>query len=135
VPSRIRGKSTREVEDFRNAFRPTDKPAARGVVRTIFSVDKTPASEAPVKIPDAVASVAAVETTEISRNVPLAPTPSNLMQETSATAIQLGVTKTVRMSLTLGEKQWEKYKRVCDISNHSSAGGDVAAVMEEYLQQ
>ncbi len=31
----IRGKTTREVEDFRNAFRPVDKPAARGVVRTI----------------------------------------------------------------------------------------------------
>jgi 5-methylcytosine-specific restriction endonuclease McrA len=133
VLERIRGKSTREVEDFRNAFRPTDKPAARGVVRTIFSVDKTPASEAPVKIPDAVTAAAAVETTEIAQIAPLAATVPNLMQETSATGIQMGVTKTVRSSLTLGEKQWEKYKRVCDISNHSSAGGDVAAVMEMLL--
>ncbi len=129
----IRGKSTREVEDFRNAFRPTDKGAARGLVRNIFSVDKTAVREAPVKILTAVSTVASVEPSEIARNVPLAPTAPNLMQETSATGLLMGVTKTVRMSLTLCEKQWEKYKRVCDISNHSSAGGDVAAVMEMLL--
>jgi hypothetical protein len=55
VLAAIRGKTTREVEDFRNAFRPGDKPAVRGVVRTIFSVDKTAVSAAPVTVPVAAA--------------------------------------------------------------------------------
>jgi 5-methylcytosine-specific restriction endonuclease McrA len=41
--------------------------------------------------------------------------------------------KTVRMAVTLNEQQWEKYRRACNLSNHSSTGGDVAEVMEMLL--
>ncbi len=73
VMASIRGKSTREVEDLRNAFRPVDTPAARGCVRTVFSIDKAAVRSgmgsvaAPVAMP--VSAPVAVSDTATANNV------------------------------------------------------------------
>jgi 5-methylcytosine-specific restriction endonuclease McrA len=157
VLATIRGKSTREVEDFRNAFRPVDKHAARGCVRTIFSVDRAVDSAvlggavlggalpggAPIAVPPVAEPVAATvetravikaEAADVSRPVTIIAAPLDAMPEAvKVAAPSCHVQKSVRMSLTLNNKVWDKYQRACDISNHSSAGGDVAAMMEMLL--
>jgi hypothetical protein len=119
----IRGKTTREVEDFRNVFRPVDKPVARGVVRTIFSVDRTAIGAVPVTAP-----VSAPVTEPVTEPV-TAPVTAAVAEADRS------VQKSVRMSFTLNEQLWNKYQRACNLSNHSTAGGDVAEVMEILLDQ
>ncbi len=104
----IRGKTTREVEDYRNTFRIDEKPAARGVVRTMFS---------PIKC-EAHCEATAERHCEPQAN-------------TSETATPMK--KTIRMALTLNEELWEKYRRACNLSNRSSSGTDVAEMMEMLL--
>ncbi len=128
----IRGKTTREIEDYRNTFRVHEKPAARGVVRTVYlpiegevqaeliSLNPTiPAAPIENKWPHNE-TLLQVNTSE---NTPCASTPE------SASRMQ----KTIRMALTLNEELWEKYRRACNLSNHSSSGTDVAEMMEMLL--
>ncbi len=104
----IRGKTTREVEDYRNTFRVHEKPAPRGVVRTMYSP---------------IMSEAHCEATAERHCEPQA------NANNSAPPMQ----KSVRMALTLNEELWEKYRRACNLSNHSSSGTDVAEMMEMLL--
>jgi 5-methylcytosine-specific restriction endonuclease McrA len=109
----IRGKTTREVEDYRNTFRVHEKPAARGVVRTMYS---------PIES-EATAELHCEPQANASEKTPRANTPENTPH----------MKKTIRMALTLDEELWEKYRRACNLSNHSSSGTDVAEMMEMLL--
>ena len=149
VLAAIRGKSTREVEDFRNAFRPADNAATRGLVRTIFSSDKTSigavSGAAPVAAPAAVVMPASIvapaaalviptDQADVSQPVAMIGAPSRAMQRAAeAAAPRHHVQKSVRMSMTLNNEVWDKYQRACNLSNHSASGGDVAAMMEMLL--
>ncbi len=104
----IRDKTTREVEDYRNTFRIHEKPAARGVVRTVYS---------PIE-GEAHCEATAERHCEPQANA-----------NNSAPSMK----KTIRMALTLDEELWEKYRRACNLSNHSSSGTDVTEMMEMLL--
>ncbi len=104
----IRGKTTREVEDYRNTFRMHETPATRGVVRTMYS---------PIE------GEAHCEATAERHCEPQA----------NANNSAAPMKKTIRMALTLNEELWEKYRRACNLSNHSSSGTDVAEMMEMLL--
>ncbi len=133
----VRGKSTREVEDYRNTFRVHDKPAARGVVRTVYSpITSEAAAE---RIAWNTTNPAAPIENKVPNSENTRPSNENTLHG-NETSPQMNTSdpvppmqKTVRMSLTLNEKQWEKYRRACNLSNHASTGGDVAEVMEMLL--
>jgi 5-methylcytosine-specific restriction endonuclease McrA len=128
----IRGKTTREVEDYRNTFRVHEKPAARGVVRTMYSPVESEATAELISLNPTIPA-APIENkwphnetspqTNTSENTPCANTPENTPH----------MQKTIRMALTLNEELWEKYCRACNLSNHSSNGTDVAEMMEMLL--
>jgi hypothetical protein len=107
----IRGKTTRDVEDYRNTFRIHEKPAARGSVRTVYSL-------ADGEVPSVSSS-------------PSHEKAASTESKTDDSAPRMK--KTIRMALTLNEELWDKYRRACNLSNHSSSGTDVAEMMEMLL--
>jgi hypothetical protein len=136
----VRGKSTREIEDYRNTFRVHDKPSMRGVVRAVYSPVEIASQQAssgqlfsPVHASDgAVAAdkrVAVAPVLGVNSKVNENSAGEGADSEECFPCMQ----KTVRMSVTLSEQQWEKYRRACNLSNHSPTGGDVAEVMEMLL--
>jgi hypothetical protein len=119
----IRGKTTREVEDYRNTFRVHEKPAARGVVRTMYSP---------------IMSEATAELISLNPTIPAAPIENKWPHNETSPQVNTSentsrMQKTIRMAITLNEELWEKYRRACNLSNHSSSGTDVAEVMEMLL--
>jgi 5-methylcytosine-specific restriction endonuclease McrA len=140
VFANIRGKTTREVEDYRNRFRIHEKPATRGCVRTMYSSRENGPMAAPgdslftptqcsgeAVSPDKRVAAALVQSVGGKGN-------GALDGDSAKPAEGLPpLQKSVRMALTLNEELWEKYCRACNLSNHSSNGADAAEMMEMLL--
>jgi hypothetical protein len=143
VLSAIRGKSTREIEEYRNTFRVCDKPGVRGVVRTIYApeeaavpgvagapTDWAAAPEGGARVGGAMVAAADAQANLFSEHANSACESVGALGEGDHS---LQMQKMVRMSLTLNEDLWKKYQRACHLSNHGVGGGDVAEMMEMLL--